>query len=276
MKTAVHRHRLGKQLHRCRDRSERFQAVPPGKKSAGVSIKCLEQQCDDELREDPGFGSDRVLVREMTESEQLFETFEYQLDLPAESVELEHVRRRNQLFGKGREDHDKVCRLERPRVGTFAFLLRCRDRLALSLRCKWCRELDCNYSPMERLSVGVCQANLPCANFADLEPLRMLKGLEGPTPFIDHRRMSPTQAHQDMSAGIDCSSNAGRPKVVPVGDQHVPFLHRCPFEQLRAVSVCQLKPITGEGHQVQRVVNPPLGTLAGWALDRRAVYGPGL
>ena len=103
-----------------RHRGERVKSVPPGGNRSGGSIQRLQEEGDDQFRENPPLGGPSVLMRKTAEFQELLVALERQLDLPAKSIQLQHVRRREQRRGQGRKDHHKVRGFQGPGITRVA------------------------------------------------------------------------------------------------------------------------------------------------------------
>jgi len=123
--------------------------VAPRGKRSGIPLESFQQEGRDQLGGNPTARDGGMLVRNMPERKELFETLENELDLPAPPVEFEHPGRVEGIAGEGGEDQDEVRRLQRALVELLLFALGCLAHPTLSVRGQRRRQADGDDTPRD-------------------------------------------------------------------------------------------------------------------------------
>src|ERR1700678_3356670 len=79
------------------------QVVAPGGNGASYANQFLAQQCHKQLSIQPSPAALIILFWNMAQLNERFETLETQLDLPAQSIALQHLLGRNSILRQGGE-----------------------------------------------------------------------------------------------------------------------------------------------------------------------------
>ena len=256
------------------------QVVSPGGNGAGVGDQLLGQQSHEELAEEPGLGAFVVVLGQMPELCQRFETLEHQLDLPAGAVPLQHVRYAELRFRERREDDHVLGKLQGLRLQLRALL---GSLLAQAL------VRDANRFP------GLAQRAHPPGHRSAL----LVDGLDSPRPDrpgaphrLDgfqqvERLVFPCAERQRLrvdpdrqpTAGLGHIADASGGRIAPLRQQVIPRLHREMHEALSRAAPLrrrQLEEVAGQRRQPHTVMHAPQRPRLARLLHRRRIDRPDL